>query len=55
MFRAKNNTIPKAFENRFEIVHHHYLRRYNENNFTEPKLYFKATKFTISSRETRLE
>ena len=24
MFRVKNNTKPEAFENKFEIVHHHY-------------------------------
>ena len=42
-FRVKNNTIPKAFENKFEIP-----------NFIEPKIYFKATKITILSRRPRL-
>ena len=54
MFRVKNNTIPEAFVNKFEIVHHHYQTRHSENNFVEPKIYFKATKFAISSRGPRL-
>ena len=54
MFRVKNNTIPEAFVNKFEIVHHHYPTRHSENNFIEPKIYFKATKFAISSRGPRL-
>ena len=54
MFRVKNNTKPEAFENKFEIVHHHYPTKHSENNFTEPKIYFKATKFAISSRGPRL-
>ena len=54
MFRVKNNTIPEAFVNKFEIVHHHYQTRHSENNFIKPKIYFKATKFAISSRGPRL-
>ena len=54
MFRVKNNTFPEAFANRFEIVHHHYPTRHSENNFIEPKIYFKDTKSAISSREPRL-
>ena len=54
MFRVKNNTIPEAFVNKFEIVHHHYQTRHSENNFIEPKIYFTATKFAISSRGPRL-
>ena len=54
MFRVKNNTKPEAFENKFEIVHYHYPTKHSENNFTEPKIYFKATKFAISSRRPRL-
>ena len=54
MFRVKNNTIPEASVNTFETVHHHYLTRHSENNFVEPKIYFKATKFAISSRGPRL-
>ena len=30
MFRIKNNTVPEAFVNKFEIVHHHYPTRYSE-------------------------
>ena len=45
MFRVKNNTLPEAFANRFEIVHHHYPTRHSENNFIEPEIYFKDTKF----------
>ena len=54
MFRVKNNRKPEEFENKFEIVHHHYPTRNSENNFIEPKIYFKATKFGISSRGPRL-
>ena len=54
MFRVKNNTIPEAFVNKFEIVHHHYPTRHSENNFIEPKIYFKATKFAISSHGSGL-
>ena len=54
MFRVKNNTKPEAFENNFEIVHHHYPTRHSEYNFIEPKIYFKTTKFAISSRGPRL-
>ena len=43
MFSIKNNTIPEAFVNKFELVHHHYQTRHSENNFIEPKIYFKAT------------
>ena len=41
MFRVKNNTLPEAFENKLEIVHHHYPTKHSENNFIEPKIYFK--------------
>ena len=54
MFRVKNNTIPGAFVNKFEIVHNHYPTRHNENNFIEPKICFKATNFAISSCGSRL-
>ena len=54
VFRVKNNTIPEAFINKFEIVHHHYPIRHSENNFIEPKIYFKATKSAISSRGSRV-
>ena len=53
-FRVKNNTKPEAFEDKFEIVHHHYPVRHSKNDFIEPKVYFKATKFAISSRGPRL-
>ena len=54
IFRIKNNTIPEAFESKFEVVHNYYPTRHSENNFIEPKIYFKATKFAISSRGPRL-
>ena len=55
MFRVKNNRKPEAFQNKFEIVHHLYPTRHRENNFIEPKIYFKVTKFGISSRGRRLQ
>ena len=54
MFRVKNNTIQEAFVNKFEIVHHHYQTRHSENNFNEPNIYFKATKFGISLHGPRV-
>ena len=54
MLRVNNNTIPEAFENKFEIVHYHYPKKHSENIFIEPKIYFIATKFPISSRGPRL-
>ena len=53
MFRVKNSIKPEAFENKFEIVHNHCPTRHSENNFIVPKIYFKATKFAISSRGVR--
>ena len=50
MFKVKNNTIPEALEHRFEIAQLHYPTMYGENNFIERKIYFKATKLSISSR-----
>ena len=50
MFRVKNNTRPETFRTRFQIVQHNYATRYSENNFEEPKITLKATKFAIFSR-----
>ena len=54
MLRVKNNAILEAFVNKFEAAHHHYPTRHSENNFIEPKTYFKSTKFAISPRGPRL-
>ena len=54
MFRVKNNTIQEAFRTKFQMVQHNYATRHSENNFEEPKITFKATKFAISSRGPRL-
>ena len=54
IFRVKNNTIPETFRTRFQIVQHNYATRYSKNNFEEPKITLKATKFVISSRGPRL-
>ena len=47
MFRV--NTIPEVFENKFKIGRHNYPKRHSKNNLAEHKIYFKATKFAISS------
>ena len=54
MLRVKNNTIPEAFRTKFQIVQHNYATRHSENNFEEPKITLKTTKFAISSRGPRL-
>ena len=48
MFRVKN-TIPEAFQTKFQIVQHNYMTIHSKNNFEEPKITFKAIKFAISS------
>ena len=50
MFRVKHNTIPEAFSTKFQIVQHSYATKHSENNFEEPKVTLKTTKFAISSR-----
>ena len=50
MLRVKNNTIPETFRTKFQIVQHNYATRHSENNFEEPKITLKTTKFAISSR-----
>ena len=54
MLRVKNNTIPETFRTKFQIVQHNYATRHSENNFEEPKITLKTTKFAISSRGPRL-
>ena len=54
LFRVKSNTIPEAFKNKFEIVHHCYPIRNSGKNFIELKTYFKATMFAISLCGPRL-
>ena len=54
MFRIKNNTIPEAFRTKFQIGQHNYRTQHSKNNFEEPKITLKATKFAISSRGRRL-
>ena len=54
MFRVKNNTIPKALQNKFQVIKHSYSTRHSENNFVEPKFSLNVTKFAISSRGPRL-
>ena len=54
MFRVKNNNIPEAFRTKFSIIQYNYATRHSENNFEEPKITFKVTKFAISSRGPRL-
>ena len=54
IFRVKSNTIPEAFWTKFQIAQHNYVTRHSKNNFEEPKITLKATKFAISSRGPRL-
>ena len=39
---------------KFQIVQHNYMTTHSANNFEEPKITFKATKFAIFSRGPRL-
>ena len=44
MLRVKNNTIPEAFENKFEIVHHHYLTRHSKSTSLKLKFNLRLLK-----------
>ena len=49
MFQVKNNTITSALKKRFQLMQHNYPTNFSKNNFKQPKLNLKITKFTISS------
>ena len=52
--KKKNITIPEAFRTKLQLVQQNCTIRHSENNFEEPKMTFKGTKFFISSRGCRL-
>ena len=54
MLRAKSNTIPSALQEKFSLIQHNYPKNFNKNNFKEPKLNMRITKFAISSQGPRL-
>ena len=54
MFQVKNNTITSALKKRFQLMQHNYPTSFSKNNFKQPKLNLKITKFTISSTGPRL-
>ena len=54
MFIVKNNNIQQSFQTKLQILQRNYATRHSENNFEEPKITFKATKFAIYSRGPRI-
>ena len=54
IFRVKTNTIPETLQNKFKVIEQNYSTRYSEYNFKEPNVFFRVTKFAISSRGPRL-
>ena len=54
MFQVKTNTIPETLQNKFKVIEHNYSTRYSEQNFKEPNIFFRVTKFAISLRGPHL-
>ena len=54
MFRVKTNSIPETLQNKFKVIEHNYSARYSEYCFKEPNIFFRVTKFAISSCRPRL-
>ena len=54
MFRARTNSMPETFQNKFKIIEHSYSTRYTEYNFKEPNILLRVTKFAMSSRGPRI-
>ena len=53
-FRVKNNTIPSALDEKFQLIQHNYRTNFSKNNYKESKLNLMITKFAISPRGPRL-
>ena len=54
MFRVKIDTISEILRNKFKVIEYIYTTRYSEYYFKEANISFKVTKFSISSRGSRL-
>ena len=54
MFRVKTNSIPETLQNKFKVIEHNYSTRYSKQNFKEPNIFFRVTKFAISLRGPHL-
>ena len=50
MFKVKNDLIPDAFQNKFNMISHDYFTKNSMCNFKEPRFSLKVTKFAMSSR-----
>ena len=52
--RIKSNTIPSALQEKFPLLQRNYPTNFSKNNYKDPKLNLRTTKFAISSRGPRL-
>lgn len=54
MFNFKNEKLPKAFCNRFQIIRNRYNTRSSSKNFREPYSHLQLVKFSISHRGPKI-
>ena len=54
MFKVKNDLLPDAFQNKFNMILHEYFTKNSMCNYKEPRFSLKVTKFAISSRGPHL-
>ena len=54
MFKVKNDLIPDAFQNKFNMILHDYFTKNSMCNYKEPRFSLKVTKSAISSRGPHL-
>ena len=50
MFRVRTNSIPETLQNRFKVIEHNYSTRHSDYSFKGPNIFFRVSKFAISSR-----
>jgi hypothetical protein len=54
MFKVDNKMAPILFNSFFEKINHLYPTRFSNNNYTQPKTYYSATRFSIAIRGPKL-
>ena len=54
MFKVKNDLIPDAFQNKFNMILHDYFTKNSMCNYKEPRFSLKVTKSAISSQGPHL-
>ena len=54
MYKSKNISNSRAFDNMFTKIHHRYPIRFSRRNFKQPKIITKTTSFAISFRGPKI-